>query len=418
MNAPTIYCMHRIPPLVKDDSAEENENSIEEMSGTELAREGLSDSPINLLSEEVLVLIFERLPISSLCSTACTSKTWNKLVFDRSTLKGLLTHLMPDTLKRIEAKRLLGDRVSRLGKGKRRMVEPDYLHYLKTETRMRSSKKSPELKELKGHKGSVFCLKTTEDGTLVSGSGDGTVRIWSLESQEPLILPLNDSIQDMQIEEGNFYFRGVSNQVHVLSRNREDPEDAILNPGFPFSSFQVLGDFIYYGSKSGSIEIFDINTNKRAIALKSGNDACVTSLFVNDRVYAGFSSGKLQAFDIETGSVVQDFVGHNEMIKSFSVLGNQLYSGSFDGTIRAWDVRNDRLASVIYCKDHISCIDVIDHKIGSGSWDGLIRYFDARSSRILKTLGHTICVLSLHSNEGIIYGGSMGSTIRLWDFNA
>lgn len=414
MNFPEHYPMLSSPPPLVEDSEEQlfSMESLEDMDSAE------NISPISVLSDEVLVLIFQHLPLSSFCSTACTSKNWKKLIFDQFTLKHLVSRMMPDTLKRIEAKRLLRDRVARGGKNKRRMVDQDYLHCLKTEAKMRSAQNPTEIKELKGHTKSVFCLNTTEDGTLLSGSGDGTVRIWFLESDEPTILNLNDSILDMQIEEDNFYFRGNRGQIHVWGR-KEGEEVALLNPNLPFSSFQVSGDLVYCGSKSGSIEIFDINANTTITSLKSGSSSSVTSLFVSDRVYAGCNDGTLRILDIETGRILQDFKGHTGMVKNFSVLEDRrIYSGSFDQTICTWDVRSKFPVSVIYFDDYVSCLEVVDNKIGSGSWDGLIRYFDMRSERLLKTLEHTICVMSLHSNAGFVYSGSMGSDIRLWDFNA
>jgi WD40 repeat protein len=60
-----------------------------------------------------------------------------------------------------------------------------------------------EERTLSGHGGGVMALALTGDGRVVSGSGDGTVKVWDLESGSCLAtVPLDSSPRSLDVKVG------------------------------------------------------------------------------------------------------------------------------------------------------------------------------------------------------------------------
>ncbi|KAG9091479.1 hypothetical protein FRC06_000549, partial [Ceratobasidium sp. 370] len=229
---------------------------------------------------------------------------------------------------------------------------------------------------------------------IVSGSHDGTVRIWDAETGDPVLEPL----------------KGHTDWVTSVA-------------------FSPNGRWIVSGSYDKALQIWDAGTGKAVLDPLRGHSARVWSVaFSPDSRYivSGSEDKTLRIWDAETGkSVLEPPYGHTDEVLSvtFSPDSHWIVSGSLDNTVRIWDARTGSTAreplrghsygvkSVAFSPD--------SHRIASCSIDKTVRVWDAKTGdAVLKPLkGHSDWVRSIafSPDSRRIISGSDDRTVRIWD---
>ena len=158
------------------------------------------------------------------------------------------------------------------------------------------------LNTLKGHTGEVRSVAFSPEGTLASGSADGTIRLWDATGQS----------------------------LNTL----EGHTDGVW--GVAFSLDGTLAS----GSADGTIRLWDA-TGQPLNTLKGHTSEVQSVAFSLDGTLAsGSVDGTIRLWDVTTGQLKQTLEGHMSEVWSvaFSQDGSILASGSLDGTILLWDV--------------------------------------------------------------------------------
>lgn len=113
------------------------------------------------------------------------------------------------------------------------------------------------------HYGWVFCMRIAkgpsvlvdaDEEVLVSGGGDGTIKLWRLT------------------DEGEEYGDGsrVIGDIHELMVLGEDDSESVM-------SLEVDGSFLYAGKLKGIVELWDVDTKQKLRVIKA-HDGTVTTL--------------------------------------------------------------------------------------------------------------------------------------------
>ena len=200
-----------------------------------------------------------------------------------------------------------------------------------------------------GHR--VTCVAVTADGRwVVIGSDDGTVRVWDTASHgEPLLL------------EGHI---GPINSVAVYSDGRR----------------------LVTGGGDGTARLWELPGGRPLLTVQGWNGYLRSAIVTPDgrRLVAGHGPGEVKVWDTADGREVLRFQGHSAAIPALAVTadGTRLVTGSEDGTAKVWDLLSGR--PLLTLRGHTGPISSVAvtadmRRIVTGSADGTARVWEAAS---------------------------------------
>ena len=251
----------------------------------------------------------------------------------------------------------------------------------------------PGIAALTGHTDRIHSMTFSPDGnTLVTGSYDGTVRLWDVATHRQIGAPL----------------AGHDGEIYSVA-------------------FSPNGKVVASGADDGIVRLWDAATHRQIGApLASHDDEIYSVAFSpNGKVVAsGADDGIVRLWDAATHRQIgAPLAGHDDEINSvaFSPNGKTLATGGADGTIRLWDVATHRQigaplashAGVVY-----SVAFSPDGKtLATGSADGTIRFWDVATQQMARSWPTNSPVFDVaFSPDGkILASGNLDDTARLWD---
>jgi len=203
---------------------------------------------------------------------------------------------------------------------------------------------------LKGHSGAITSVALSADNTtLLSGSTDNTVRVWSDLQGEP-----------------------HSREIHRDARN------------IYAVAMQKDGTLLAAGGKEGLLYVFR-NLGKKVFKVESAIISMVFN-FRNTVVAVGTTNGVVNRFDVETSQKLAPIVHSAKYVNSidYDGSGDLLVSGSADSTVRVWDTRALHSKPMQKLETHTGAINTVCFnnprgEIVSGSDDERAVVWDKRT---------------------------------------
>jgi WD40 repeat protein len=241
-----------------------------------------------------------------------------------------------------------------------------------------------------GHKGEVRSVAFSPDGkTIVSGGQDGTIRLWD-KAGNAIGQP----------------FQGHKGEVRSVA-------------------FSPDGKTIVSGGDDGTIRLWDKAGNAIGQPFQGHKGEVNSVAFSPDgkTIVSGGDDGTIRLWDRAGNPIGQPFTGHEDAVFSVAIGrdGQTIVSGGQDGTIRLWDRSGNAIGQPL--KGHEDAVISVaigrdGQTIVSGSSDGTIRLWDRADNAIGQPFqGHEFRVNSVAigpDGQTIVSGGDDG-TIRLWD---
>jgi glucose repression regulatory protein TUP1 len=237
---------------------------------------------------------------------------------------------------------------------------------------------------LEGHRGELYALVFTPDNnTLLSASGDCTIRIWDA-TQFAETPDASSIILDETMEAACRVLRPVSPGVELSSK-------------LALTSIAVdsTGKFVAGGSLDGMIRIW-----------------------------------KVDGTEDDSAEPVETLCGHDDAVYSVQFVEGGLVSASVDRTMKHWDIseagvgRRECRKTLRGHKDCILATSALqvgrDQRVVSSSRDGTVRMWDLKTGMVQFVIqGHknTVTTVDLGKNGRLLASGSGDCEVRLWSYS-
>jgi transcription initiation factor TFIID subunit 5 len=206
-----------------------------------------------------------------------------------------------------------------------------------------------DVRVLVGHAGPVYCTTFNADNSfLASGSEDGTVRLWSLQSYTCLLCfkGHNYPVWSVNFSPQGFYFVSGSHDrtARVWSTDHIQPLRILAGhlSDIDVVKFHPNGNYVATGSSDKAVRLWDILTG-HCVRIFTGHKAATFTLaFSSDgKLLASAGADKrILVWDIGKASKVCELKGHTDTVYQlvFSRDGTILASGGLDNCVKLWDV--------------------------------------------------------------------------------
>ena len=287
---------------------------------------------------------------------------------------------------------------------------------------------------LSGHTGPVLSVAFSPDSTtLASGSTDGTVKLWDMETKT-----------NTATFEGDLFVYSVAFSpngktlaagLHGGTINLWDLETGTNTATFEENlflhsvAFSPDGRTLAAGLEGGTVKLWDLKTNtSTSFSWPVGNVGSVAFSPDGSTLAAGLGNGDdgshhaaVKLVELGTKSIVT-LSGHTQYIYSvaFSPGGAALASGSADGTVRLWDLETGTSTDFdLDSQVRSVAISPVGGILAAGLEETTIWIYDMETKRELATLvGNVSQPRSLaFSLDGTILASSGGRSkpVQLWD---
>ncbi|XP_064388937.1 transcription initiation factor TFIID subunit 5-like isoform X1 [Halichondria panicea] len=206
-----------------------------------------------------------------------------------------------------------------------------------------------DVRQLIGHNGPVFSTSFNPDNSfLISGSEDGTVRLWSLQTFSALVCfkGHNYPVWSVQFSPTGFYFVSGSHDrtARVWSTEHIQPIRILAGhlSDVDCCQFHPNGNYIATGSCDRSVRLWDILSGQ-CVRIFTGHKGSIQTLaFSPDGKYLASAGAdkRILIWDIGSASQQCELRGHKDTVYQlvFSRDGALLASGGGDNTVKLWDV--------------------------------------------------------------------------------
>lgn len=205
-----------------------------------------------------------------------------------------------------------------------------------------------ETVRLIGHTGPVYSIKfCSSNKYLISGSADGTIRLWSLDLFKTIcvykahVFP----VWTVDFSPNDFFFAsgGADRQAIVWCIKSNKPERLFLTSlsDVTVVKFHTNGSYLFTGSSDYKIRMHQLDSAK-VVRIFSGHLDTVTCIDIShDGKYmvSGSKDKTVILWDIDSSKILLKLTGHESTVYSvsFSYFGNIICSSGADNSIRLWD---------------------------------------------------------------------------------
>ncbi|MBE9545939.1 MAG: protein kinase [Proteobacteria bacterium] len=246
------------------------------------------------------------------------------------------------------------------------------------------------IRTMEGHTGRVGSVAITPDGRYaVSGSGEGRIRVWELET---------------------------GRSIRTMEGHGAEVKSVAITPD---------GRYAISGSEDRTLRMWDLDTGQ-CLRTMEGHTNWVESVAITPDgqfVVSVSYDTTLRVWELETGRCMSIMEGHTGWVNSVEITpdGRYAVSGSNDHTIRMWELETGQCLRTMKwnIEDVLSVAISPDGRYAvSGSGDRSIRVWELETGQSIRTMDeHSFMVLSLAitpDGRHVVSGGN-DNNLRVWD---
>ncbi|XP_024518570.1 DENN domain and WD repeat-containing protein SCD1 isoform X2 [Selaginella moellendorffii] len=301
-------------------------------------------------------------------------------------------------------------------------------------------KRSPALRNLRGHTGPVTALHVgtrsemgdlvgeNEPGMFISGSADCTLKIW-----DPTV---RGSEFRATLEGHTATIRAISSDKLRIVSGGDDTLVLIWDKATSQNSMKLDGhrekiscvrmlseERVLSASHDGTVKMWDARTDA-CVANVGQSSSAILCMDYDDttRILAAAGmDGVVKVWDVRAGKQVHMLLGHKKWIRTLRMVKDTIVTGSDDWTARVWSVSQGSCDAVLACHaGGITCVEysATDDGIITGSADGLVRIWEYQNGGLLqcvKNVGvHVSPILSVKAGPRWLAIGAGDNSMSLF----
>jgi F-box/WD-40 domain protein MET30 len=288
-----------------------------------------------------------------------------------------------------------------------------------------------------------MCLQAS-DNMLATGSYDCTIRLWDLETLEPIKTLSGHSrgVTALQFDSGKLISASMDGTLRIWNYRLSTPECVSVLRGHTDGvlALHLDGKLLASGSADSTVRVWDYE-RKECKVFRGHKDWVNAVRFTgNGRwLFSGSDDTTIKLWDVESGDLVSTFAGHVGQVQciipvpatmlasesddeSFPLsdgLPRYILSSSLDGTIRLWHVPTGTCKKTLF--GHVEGVWNLaadSLRLISGSHDRLVKVWDVEAGKCEHTLvGHGGAVTCVGVCEERVFSGGEDGEVRVWDFS-
>ncbi len=305
---------------------------------------------------------------------------------------------------------------------------------------------APEpVKELRGHRASVFALAFLPDGKkLLSASADGTVKVWDPRGADPPAgLPNQNKaiwfspagrqlITAVDSRRGLLDFGGSQMNLWDMTTRQSlgSPIPTTDSQRYVLGTVSDDGQLAALGTADGVIDIWNLQTRQRRKRIEVGVNVSTHQLaFSPDGVWLAAapamihhstSEGGLHLWNLESDTYAPGFLPHSYAPLAFCSDGRRLVFVQKDGIVQVSDFPSGVL--LVQWKAHAAMIHSValspdNRLLATGAEDATVRVWDLAShEKLLELKGHLtgIPAMAFAPDGKTLVTETWDSTIKFW----
>lgn len=245
----------------------------------------------------------------------------------------------------------------------------------------------------KGHQDYISCITTIRDVNMIiiSGSWDGSVKIWSLDKKK---LVRNFEAHSLGVnsitylDKGLMASGGMDNLIKIWNLKKGKVVHELKGHAGPISGLIYLkNDILASSSWDSRIRIWNIKTGECLYTLYGHSKMILTMIEIESEIIAsGGEDNRIIIWNALMGKNLITLNGHKDKVTCLVYLANGwLASGSKDKTVRIWNVNYG--IQIHHLEGHKAMIhtliDLKDDLLASIGYDGLIHVWDIMSGQLI-----------------------------------
>jgi WD40 repeat protein/serine/threonine protein kinase len=246
---------------------------------------------------------------------------------------------------------------------------------------------------LTGHTDIIWGVAFSRNGELLaSGSWDGTVRLWNVESGEPL-------------------------QVFTVNDHSARFGKVAFSPDGRFLAAACHSDH--------TAKLWDIDDGSlvRSFAGHLGRIGKVTFSADGAMLATGSEDLTVNLWTVSDGTLFKTLVGHTGPVRdvAFAPSGASIASVGDDGTTRLWDATDGKVQGIRRGNSgRVNRVTFVPDgtRLVTGGADAVVSFCDVsafREADVLRSHTHEVWALDIHPNGRTLASGSFDGTVRFWD---
>lgn len=263
-----------------------------------------------------------------------------------------------------------------------------------------------------GHVLGVRSVAISNNKSIVTGSEDDTVKIWSRDTGQQLATLWHDDmviIKSVDISSDGRYVVAswVDNRVRVWDTQKTQETLTLCHGQHKYTWVRAIaiskdGVYIITGSDDGTVKVWQRATGQELITFQAHRTP-IDRLVMSDNndyivTFSESSASRAKVWHRITGQLLLVLHDQYYLILSIAINGdgNLIVTGCDDGAVRVWDRATGKLVSIL--QGLISCITSVSITsdgtyVASGSREGIVTVYNLDYLRRIIPLERLLCAI-------------------------